>query len=635
MTVQYSTVQYSTVQYRGKKLVQILKDEIVTLGYGQLVEKVTRSWPGVPSTLVDHIWTNSADSILQTTNSVRAASDHNMISATIRTKNRKIHVHDMTRRNKSKMDLDRYRMKIKNIDWKELFESQDINIVNDIFVKKVGEILDEEAPFQNVQHRNFFLDWLTPELKTQMTLRDSKREVARRSGDAASWMEYRKERNNCTKNLHNTRNNHYKEVFEKLEKSHDVKNIYNMARRILHWEGAGAPQSFLSDGILIRRPIDLANLQMKYFDTKVKTLITNLSAPKFNPLKWLNECMDRWSNKINLQKFTFKEISLQETLNLIAALGNSTTFGIDLIDATAIKVAAIDLAPPLRHLINVSLTTSKFAHRWKLAKLLHLLKSKELNKLLPSSYRPIAILPTVSKLTEKAAQSQLLRFLEENELLNENSHAYRKGYSTTTALLEISEELYKAVDGKEISNIMTLDQSAAFDCVHHGTLIQKLRCYNLEDSAIEWISNYLNFRTQFVSIGNASSRMYGVDRGVPQGSVLGPLLYTLFTNEMSTVINDPDCQDQSHQQTQKLFGEHCHQCGNLTQYADDASYHISSKHRSRNQSKLTQNLERLADFLTSNQLSINQDKTHLLEVMIKQKRGRMPADPPPCSGGPE
>ena len=104
-------------------------------------------------------------------------------------------------------------------------------------------------------------------------------------------------------------------------------------------------------------------------------------------------------------------------------------------------------------MINVSLATSEFAQRWKLSKLLPLLKASELNKLFPSSYRPIAILPTVSKLIEKAAQIQLLKFLEDNHLLNDNSHAYRRGYSTTTALLEISEELYSAIDDKKISNL--------------------------------------------------------------------------------------------------------------------------------------------------------------------------------------
>ena len=384
--------------------------------------------------------------------------------------------------------------------------------------------------------------------------------------------------------------------------------------------GAGAPLSLLQDGSLIRRPVDLANCQMRFFSEKVKKLVSNLPARKYNPLWWLNDSMSIWSGRNNLKTFSFKETSLLDTIHLISGLGNSTTFGTDLIDALAIKAAATDLAPPLRHMINISLETSEFAQRWKLSKLLPLLKSNELNKLLPSSYRPIAILPTVSKLIEKAAQTQLLNFLEENQLLNENLHAYRRGHSTTTALLEISEELYTAIDDKKISNLMTVDQSAAFDCVNHSILTEKLRMYNLEKSAIDWIVSYLNFRTQFVQIGNASSRMYAMERGVPQGSVMGPLLYALYTNEMSTVIRDKDCQNPIHEDTEKLFGKQCNLCGNLTTYADDASYHIASKLRTQNLEKLNKNLNKLGDFMTANDLTINKDKTNLLEVMIKQKR---------------
>ena len=121
-------------------------------------------------------------------------------------------------------------------------------------------------------------------------------------------------------------------------------------------------------------------------------------------------------------------------------------------------------------------------------------------------------------------------------------------------------------------SVMTIDQSAAFDCVSHKILLQKLKLYKLDDSAIMWLESYLKHRTQFVTVGRANSRMTGVSRGVPQGSVLGPLLYSIFTNEMSEVIVDSTCTNQSHQNTDRLFNNECNSCGSLTQYADDATY---------------------------------------------------------------
>ena len=209
-----------------------------------------------------------------------------------------------------------------------------------------------------------------------MEIRDTKRELAGRTGRKEHWEDYRKERNLCSKNLKKVKNEFYKNMFENFEKTHDSKNIYNVARKLLNWGGVGGPQSFLVDGVLVKRPVDLANLQMKFFVEKVNKLIHSLPATNTNPLKWIRDAMYKWKLKGQLPVFTFTELTLLETVKLIGSLGNSTSFGTDNIDALAIKSAAVYLAPPIRHMINVSLMTSKYANKWKLSKLLPLLKSK-------------------------------------------------------------------------------------------------------------------------------------------------------------------------------------------------------------------------------------------------------------------
>ena len=260
----------------------------------------------------------------------------------------------------------------------------------------------------------------------------------------------------------------------------------------------------------------------------------------------------------------------------------------DDIDALAIKAAAKHLADPIRHVVNTSLMTSKYASRWKISKLLPLLKSPELNKLTPGSFRPIAILPTLSKLVEKAAHAQLLQYLEKSNMISTAAHAYRSGYSTSTAMLELTEELYRGVDENKVSILMTLDQSSAFDCVQHKLLLDKLEYYDLDKTAIQWISNYLEHRSQFVAIGTAKSNIYPMRRGVPQGSVLGPLLFSIFTNELCTVIHNPECRNPEHQNTENLFGPNCEECGKIFQYADDTTFHLANKHRSTRTRKQSQ-----------------------------------------------
>ena len=148
-----------------------------------------------------------------------------------------------------------------------------------------------------------------------------------------------------------------------------------------------------------------------------------------------------------------------------------------------------------------------------------------------ASYRPVAVLSTVSKLIERAAQQQLLEFFETTKQLNPSNHAYRRHLSTTTTLTEILDEIHQGTEQKKMTSIMTLDQMAAFDSVSHTLLLEKLERYQVGHEARQWIRDYLTGHTQYVTLGAAQSYMSKVTTGVPQGSVIGPLLYAIYTNE--------------------------------------------------------------------------------------------------------
>ena len=134
-------------------LVNEVKQEIETLGFAQMIGSPTRAWPGQPVSLVDHIWVNNPGGILTTSNEVRGPWDHNLIGAVIRTKNRTEQEHEINKRNRKNFNLERYREKIKNIDWTEFYGCNEINLANSIFEEKIGNILEEEAPLKFVQIR--------------------------------------------------------------------------------------------------------------------------------------------------------------------------------------------------------------------------------------------------------------------------------------------------------------------------------------------------------------------------------------------------------------------------------------------------------------------------------------------------
>ena len=347
-----------------------------------------------------------------------------------------------------------------------------------------------------------------------------------------------------------------------------------------------------------------------------------------DPLKFLDGALAKWSGKDKMKTFSLKEINRMQTLDYIRKLGNSTAHGIDGLDALSLKVAAEDLCDPLTHIINSSIKTRTFATRWKMSRIIPHLKAKDVSKIEPSSYRPVALLPTTSKLIERAIQSQLQKHLEQEGLLNHNSHAYRTHHSTATAMLQLTERLYTATDKNLVSQLLAIDQSSAFDCVNHGILSLKLKRYGCDRETLQWMSSYLGNRSQFTNIGRHNSSIRTTNRGVPQGSILGPLLFLVYTNEMSEVIIDPDCEDPAHSQNKKLFGENCRKCGQVVSYADDTTYQIDNKLRCQNQVKINKNLIKFEEFLTDNDLVVNMGKTSIKECMIKQKKGRLGGTPP-------
>ena len=144
----------------------------------------------------------------------------------------------------------------------------------------------------------------------------------------------------------------------------------------------------------------------------------------------------------------------------------------------------------------------------------------------------------------------------------------------------------------------------------HNILLEKMALYNFNNHTLKWFSSYLRGRSQYVIINTKKSVMTKVTSGVPQGSVLGPLMYTLYINKLSDVIKDPaNCTDDSHEAHEELFGLNCTLCGEIPCYADDATIIYASNLRENNQVKMIKHLKDVSNFQSENLLAVNEDKT--------------------------
>ena len=272
--------------------------------------------------------------------------------------------------------------------------------------------------------------------------------------------------------------------------------------------------------------------------------------------------------------------------------------------------------------------SSKFADNWKVAKVIPLYKGKGTSRTSPGSYRPISILPTISKIIEKVVQVQILNFLETTKQLNHNHHAYRSHHNTATALLQISDSILEATDRNLLSTLVTIDESAAFDCVSTEILVNKLLMYKMSKQTANWLESYMTDRKHFVEIATKKSSTSISSRGVPQGSILGPLMYTIYINELPDILWEEQCLEPTHQNVENLFPPNCMKCGSLPCYADDATVSIATKNREISQVKIEEVMENITNYLNSQELIINISKTNLLESMVKQKRNKLKGETP-------
>ena len=189
-------------------------------------------------------------------------------------------------------------------------------------------------------------------------------------------------------------------------------------------------------------------------------------------------------------------------------------------------------------------------------------------------------------------------------------------------------QIATATDHNLTTTTMGIDQTAAFDCVDPTILQDKLPLYGLEHKTTSWLKSYLANRSFYVVIGSTKSKIHSTYYGVPQGSILGPLLYLIYINEFPAAMEDDFCVDLVHRSEEILFGNECEDCGNLIVFADDSLYQYASNNRTLNQERIRNKFLKIKDFLNYNGLQINEGKTFLTEYMTKQKHARLRGVPP-------
>ncbi len=402
-------------------------------------------------------------------------------------------------------------------------DKMDSNYSLDKFLENAMAIVDKHAPLKKMSKKDFKLEskpWVTMGILASIKRRDSllRKFIKCPEGDRKNelHLQYKVLRNKIVALLRLSKNNHYRKYF--TDNSDDIKKTWKGIKSIINIRTTSnsLPTSMLINNKNESDPTTIAQGFNSYFSSIAEKLQGNIYSVNTNFGKYLSDRVDA--------NFLFQSADTEEILRIITSLNTSKSTGPNSIPTDILKLLAPILCHPLKEIINISFATGVYPDKLKLAEIIAVFKNKGDQRLLPN-YRPISLLSNINKIFEKLVHTRLYSFLELHECIYELQFGFRTKHSTNHALMSLTESVRSALDNSNFACGIFVDFQKAFDTVDHNILLHKLEHYGIRGIANNWFKSYLSNRNQYVSVNGFHSKTEVMKYGVPQGSVLGPLLF--------------------------------------------------------------------------------------------------------------
>jgi hypothetical protein len=392
--------------------------------------------------------------------------------------------------------------------------SNDMDLAWSLWVRTVKDILNKYVPSRYV-HVKSAAPWIDADVINLSNKKETARRLAKRSNKEADWSRYKKF-NNKLKNLVRVKHNQFlNSCFESIDTN--PKRFWSM---VSHKSKKGSiPHEVYLENDVAVDPQAKAKLFNEFFHSQFngKTYEVPLNTRSF-----IND---------NLSYMSVSELDVYE---LLINLDVSKAHGPDGLPAIFYKNCAIAIVPSITQLFNLSLHFGYIPKEWKNANITPIYKKGDKSNV--KNYRPVSLLSIIGKVLERCVHHHVYSIIKED--ISEYQHGFVPQKSTVTQLIEFYDKVYNLSDNKKQCDVVFLDFSKAFDSVPHNLLLAKLQSHGINGRLLRWFNNYLSNRRQRVVIENCSSEYKGVISGVPQGSILGPLLFIIFIDDIIKYVKE-------------------------------------------------------------------------------------------------
>ena len=496
-------------------------------------------------------------------------------------------------RNFSKRNKDHFNNCLSSFDWSDVYNYSNPNDALNCFIDQFTVMHDRCFPFINnkkIKKGNNNKKWITPGLIISINFKCKLYKKWIKSKRVSDENKYKAYAKILKRILSAAEKAYYTELFD--TRAHSCKAIWNNINSLINYKRAKSSdiRQIINNGISIDSPPDIANAFNNYFCTVADRLSAN-AIHHSNHLINFNHYL-----KTPIpSSFFCSSISASELSNVVKNLKPSRSCIANCISSTVLKDSFDSICQPLLYICNLSFETGIFPDKLKISKVIPIYKAGTKNEL--SNYRPISLTNPIAKVIEKLLHIRMTNYLEKFNLLFDFQFGFRKNYSTSIAVLDvvnmIQNELFR---GNYVLGVF-MDLQKAFDTVNLSILLKKLEYYGFRGRCLEWFRSYLEDRPQFTAINGSTSPLRNTTCGIPQGTVLGPLLFTLFINDIACSLTK----------------------SNIKLFADDSNLFVISENPIKLFNIANCELSSLSNWIIANKLHVNYNKTNYILFEPKAK----------------